>query len=79
MLGAEERWMKHIILNILAIRNSVFALRLVNKGLGSQVRVKVFTGLARAVHSGPSHGIKKAQGIAIFKNNTILTVNRCYK
>ena len=59
MIGVEERWRKHIILNILAIRNSVFALRLVNKGLGNQARAKVFTGLVRAVHSDPSHGINQ--------------------
>jgi len=60
--GAGEKWKKHIILSILGIRNSFFALKLANKGLGNQARAEVFTGLAQAVQSDLSHGIREKPG-----------------
>ncbi len=58
MIGAVERWTSRLVLNILGIRNSVFALMNASKSSGNQARAKGFTGLVPVVLSEPSPGIK---------------------
>ena len=67
MVGVEERWKNHLMLNILEIRSFIFAQKVANKVLENQVKAKAFIGVAQLVQWHQNHGINlvKTMKIAI--------------